>query len=129
MAEIESDRTQPAHWPLLDTLDRLPLPATSTWPQGVFDVEVFRRAGTSLSLFAPMLADFQTPHERDELYIVVSGSGELQLDGQVFNAARGDALFVAAGTPHRFRRFSEDFACWVVFLAAPTVVQPLPEAA
>jgi hypothetical protein len=26
-----------------------------------------------------------------------------------------DALFVAAGTEHRFEDFSEDFATWVVF--------------
>jgi uncharacterized protein YjlB len=36
----------------------------------------------------------------------------------VLAAEQGDALFVAAGTPHRFHRFSEDFATWVVFFPA-----------
>jgi quercetin dioxygenase-like cupin family protein len=27
----------------------------------------------------------------------------------------GDALFVAAGRPHRFENFSDDFVVWVVF--------------
>jgi mannose-6-phosphate isomerase-like protein (cupin superfamily) len=106
------------HWSLLGTLERLPLPASSKWPHGVCDVEVFRRTGISLSVFAPILTDFQTPHEQDEIYIVVSGRGELHLDDKVLMAERGDALFVAAGTPHRFQRTSVDFACWVIFFPA-----------
>ncbi|MEP7098721.1 MAG: cupin domain-containing protein [Dokdonella sp.] len=111
-------RVPATRWSLLDTLDRLPMPATLKWLHGVFDVEVFRQAGISLSLFAPMLADFQTPHEQDEIYIVVSGRSELHLGDKVLMTERGDALFVAADTPHRFQRFSDDFACWVIFFPA-----------
>ncbi|WP_158883921.1 cupin domain-containing protein [Rhodanobacter sp. L36] len=107
-----------AHWSLLETLDRLPLPATVKWPNGVYDDEVMQRAGVSLSIFAPMISDFQTPHAQDEIYIVVSGNGDLQVDDKVLPATKGDAIFVAARTPHRFVRFSEDFATWVVFFPA-----------
>ncbi|MEP6899205.1 MAG: cupin domain-containing protein [Rhodanobacter sp.] len=116
-------RSTAEHWPLLETLDRLPQPSTAKWPHGVFDIEVFRKAGISLSVFAPMLTDFQTPHEQDEIYIVVNGSGELQLDGQLLMAEKGDALFVPAGARHRFRSFSDDFASWVIFF--PTTATPI----
>jgi mannose-6-phosphate isomerase-like protein (cupin superfamily) len=81
----------------------------------VSDVEVFRRGGISLSMFAPLRTDFQTPHEQDEIYIVASGHGELHVGDHVHDAGRGDALFVAAGVRHRFENFSEDFATWVIF--------------
>ena len=32
-----------------------------------------------------------------------------------FEAAAGDAFFVAAGVVHQFENFSEDFVTWVVF--------------
>lgn len=115
-------RSTSEHWPLLEMLDQLPLPASARWPHGVFDVEVLRQGGIRLSVFAPMVADFQTPHAQDEIYIVVSGHGELHLHDNVYFAEKGDALFVAAGTPHRFQRFSEDFATWIVSM--PRADQP-----
>lgn len=83
-----------------------------------------------LRWFAPQAHDPQTPHDRDELYIVASGTGvfmraveaepfddvALPLRGEdrvVFGP--GDALFVPAGAVHRFEEFSADFAAWVVF--------------
>jgi mannose-6-phosphate isomerase-like protein (cupin superfamily) len=68
----------------------------------------------SLEIFAPKETDFQTPHEQDEIYIVVSGSGEFTADGQTCAFARGDALFVPAGTEHRFTRFTTDLVTWVI---------------
>jgi quercetin dioxygenase-like cupin family protein len=37
------------------------------------------------------------------------------IDGTEHEFAPGDAFFVPAGVPHRFTRFSEGFATWVVF--------------
>jgi len=109
-----------AHWPFDETFASLPLPATAKWPHGVFDIEIFARAGTSLELFAPRGEDRQTPHVQDEFYIVVSGHAELHVrdaDGnvRVLPARPGDALHVAAGVEHRFHAISGDFAAWVVF--------------
>ena len=79
---------------------------------------------------APKEHDPQTPHDRDELYIVVSGTGvfmravesspfddtSLPIQGEErVTFGPGDALFVAAGTVHRFEEFSDDFATWIVF--------------
>ncbi len=46
--------------------------------------------------------DRQKPHADDELYVVLEGSGVLDVDGERLDARTGDALFVAAGVPHRF---------------------------
>jgi mannose-6-phosphate isomerase-like protein (cupin superfamily) len=83
-----------------------------------------------LRWFTPKQLDSQTPHDRDELYIIVSGTGvfmraveslpfddtSLPIQGEErVRFGPGDALFVAAGTVHRFEEFSEDFATWIVF--------------
>ncbi len=83
-----------------------------------------------LRWFAPKEHDPQTAHDRDELYVIVSGTGvfmraveslpfddtSLPLQGEErVRFGPGDALFVAAGTVHRFEEFSEDFATWVFF--------------
>ena len=83
-----------------------------------------------LRWFAPKQEDPQTPHDRDELYIIVSGTGvftravenlpfddtSLPLQGEErVRFGPGDALFVAAGTVHRFEEFSDDFATWIIF--------------
>lgn len=66
-------------------------------------------------MYAPRGTDPQTPHVRDEVYFVVSGSGEFVVAGERAPFAAGDALFVGAGIEHRFENFTGDFAAWVVF--------------
>lgn len=98
-----------------DALARLPLPATEKWLLGVWDTNVIRHGTMSVSIFAPRGTDFQTPHSQDELYFIISGTGEFMMDGETTTFAPGDVLFVAAHVPHRFIEFSPDFVCWVVF--------------
>ncbi len=57
----------------------------------------------------------QTPHQRDEFYIVAAGTGHYRVEGTVTPVAAGDLLFAAAHIPHGFEDFSDDFAIWVVF--------------
>lgn len=68
-----------------------------------------------LGYYKPDGVDEQSPHDRDEVYIVSSGSGYFVVgeDRQPF--AAGDALFVAAFAVHRFEEFTADFAAWVIF--------------
>ena len=49
----------------------LPLPATTAWPEGVWDKTVFEHGTLSLIVFAPHGRDYQTTHKQDELYIVM----------------------------------------------------------
>ena len=100
---------------LSDTLTGLPLPPTEKWPGGVWDVEAFRHGTMSLVLFTPEGADHQTPHGQDELYVVVEGSGVLEVAGEPFPFAVGDALFVPAGREHRFVEFTPGLKVWAVF--------------
>lgn len=98
-----------------EALAQLPQPKTEKWPLGVWDAEMLAHGTMSLAVFAPKETDFQTPHEQDEIYIVVSGSGEFTADGETYAFGPGDALFVAAGVEHRFTRFTSDFVTWVIF--------------
>jgi mannose-6-phosphate isomerase-like protein (cupin superfamily) len=81
---------------------------------------VAHRHGTMmLGIYAPRGPDIQTPHEQDELYIVATGSGVLNRNGERRAVAVSDVLFVEAGAPHRFEDLSEDFSAWVIFWGPP----------
>ena len=108
----------PMHVALAAALDRLPLAPNAKWRHGVFDVEVFRKGGVSAAVFAPRIEDLQTPHDEDELYLIASGSGELDVDGDPVRFAPGDLIYVPAGVPHRFTGPLDELVAWVVFLPA-----------
>ena len=76
----------------------------------------FADGDTELGFYAPVGHDPQKPHDRDEFYLVVSGSGIFFHDGKRTPFEPGDALFVATGVEHHFEEFSDDFATWVVFV-------------
>jgi mannose-6-phosphate isomerase-like protein (cupin superfamily) len=68
-----------------------------------------------VEIYAPRRHDPQQPHTRDEVYVVIAGTG-IFVDGDVRRPfAVGDFLFVPAGCVHRFEQFSDDFATWVFF--------------
>ena len=72
--------------------------------------------GTLLvEIYAPRGSDPQQPHTRDELYIVVKGSGDFVNGDSRADFGPGDVLFVPAGVTHRFENFTADLAVWVVF--------------
>ena len=73
------------------------------------------RGSLVLELYAPRGVDPQQPHSQDELYFVVRGSGTFVRAGEVVRFGPGDALFAAAGVPHHFESFTDDFETWVVF--------------
>jgi mannose-6-phosphate isomerase-like protein (cupin superfamily) len=98
-----------AHLRAAAGLARLPGPAGERF------VGMFQHGSLLVELYAPRGHDPQTPHTRDELYVVASGSGTF-FDGTMRRPfAAGDLIFVAAGIPHRFEEFTDDFAAWVVF--------------
>jgi mannose-6-phosphate isomerase-like protein (cupin superfamily) len=79
-------------------------------------VRLLERPSCDVSLYKPAGVDSQKPHLRDELYVVASGSGSFEREGQTEEFGPGDVFFVAAGEDHRFKSFSSDFATWVIFL-------------
>lgn len=84
-------------------------------PEGQRSVEVLSHGTMAVKYYAPRGIDEQTPHTRDELYVVAWGSGTfVNRDGR-HSFSAGDVLFVRAGEPHRFEDFTDDFGTWVVF--------------
>lgn len=52
-------------------------------------------------LVAPQ-PDRQTPHAYDEVYVVLDGEGDIEIDGELRHVSKGEAVFVAAHADHRF---------------------------
>jgi mannose-6-phosphate isomerase-like protein (cupin superfamily) len=92
-----------------DSLARLP------GPTGERFVELFSHGTLSVELYAPRGNDPQSPHSRDEVYVVVTGSGWFRNGEARHRFGPGDMLFVPAHVTHRFEEFSDDLAVWVFF--------------
>jgi mannose-6-phosphate isomerase-like protein (cupin superfamily) len=90
-------------------LERLP------GPNGERFAELFGHGTLSIEIYAPRGRDPQTPHTRDEVYVVVQGSGTFRNGGERHPFGPGDVLFVAAEVEHRFEAFSDDLVVWVIF--------------
>ena len=58
--------------------------------------------------------DRQQPHEDDEIYVVLEGSGTLEVEGVPVELRAGHAVFVPAGAEHRFSGY-EQLSVLVVF--------------
>lgn len=76
---------------------------------------VLEHGTLELGYYKPEGIDVQDPHDRDEVYVVQSGSGYFVVENQRQRFDAGDALFVPAFVNHCFEDFSEDFATWVIF--------------
>jgi mannose-6-phosphate isomerase-like protein (cupin superfamily) len=84
-------------------------------PAGARSASLFRHGTLEVKLYAPRGTDPQTPHTRDEVYVVASGSGTFLNGTERHPFGPGDLLFVAAGVEHRFEQFTDDLAVWVMF--------------
>jgi mannose-6-phosphate isomerase-like protein (cupin superfamily) len=58
--------------------------------------------------------DRQQPHDDDEVYVVLEGSGTLEVEGEQVPLVEGDAVFVPAGAEHRFTGY-EGLSLLVLF--------------
>lgn len=80
--------------------------------------------------YRPDPAEDHLPHDRDELYFIVSGRARFRRGNEagafdeekygvfgqnLVDVAPGDVLFVPAGAVHRFEQATPDFAVWAVF--------------
>ncbi len=98
-----------AHLEVSEMLARLP------GPSGERFVEGFRHGSLTVELYAPRGRDPQSPHTRDEAYVVAQGRGVFW-DGRSRRPfGPGTFLFARAGQPHRFEDFTDDLAVWVLF--------------
>ena len=93
--------------------------ANGTAPLGLPAALMLERGTLKLYHYEPRGEDLQTPHEQDEIYVVVRGSGTFAMGESEDRLERmpfgpGDAIFVPAGTIHRFEDFTDDFGTWVM---------------
>jgi mannose-6-phosphate isomerase-like protein (cupin superfamily) len=58
--------------------------------------------------------DRQQPHHDDEVYVVLEGSGVLEIEGEAVDLREGHAVFVPAGAEHRFIGYEQP-AVLVIF--------------
>ena len=84
-------------------------------PAGERAVLVLQRGTLDIKLSIPTPPNRQTPHEQDELYVVIRGRGVLVHNGKREPFVSGDILFVAAGVEHHYTDFSNDLALWRMF--------------
>jgi mannose-6-phosphate isomerase-like protein (cupin superfamily) len=79
--------------------------------------EVLRVPALSLGLFAaaPGHDDVQSPHEVDEVYVVVAGRAVLEVDRVRPPVMTGSVAHVPPQVPHRFVDVTEDLRVVVVF--------------
>lgn len=82
---------------------------------GKLFLELFKHGSLSVEIYKPEKVDNQQPHERDEIYVVISGSGIFFCNEERISFSSGDFLFVPAHIEHRFENFSDDFITWVFF--------------
>jgi mannose-6-phosphate isomerase-like protein (cupin superfamily) len=89
--------------------------ARAKLPEGRRSAEILTHGSAEVRWYAPKGTDPQTPHDRDEIYIVASGRGMFVRGTERVPFQASDMLFVPAKMEHRFEDFSADFATWVVF--------------
>ena len=110
----EETRGQKAHIIVADALRKLEQAV------GTQSVLLFEHGTLQVKMYAPRGAngekiDPQTPHLRDELYVIAQGSGVF-FDGESRRGCQvGELLFAPAASEHRFEDFTDDFAVWVMF--------------
>lgn len=80
-------------------------------------LEFLRKASMSLGLYVlPAGAlDGQSPHEEDEAYVVIAGSGRFTAAEETREVVAGDVLFVAAGVQYHFHDIAEELRLIVLF--------------
>ena len=62
--------------------------------------------------------DRQQPHADDEVYVVLEGTGVLDVEGTTVDLREGHAVFVPAGADHRFSAY-EHLSVLVLFERRP----------
>jgi mannose-6-phosphate isomerase-like protein (cupin superfamily) len=77
---------------------------------------VHRSPGLELGVYVLVAPepDRQQPHDFDEVYVVLEGSGVLEVEGEQKALREGDAVFVPTGADHRFTAY-EQLALLVIF--------------
>ena len=82
--------------------------------------EFLRESSMSVGIYqlAAGAIDGQLPHTEDEMYVILQGSGQFQLEDENMEVKAGSILFVKAHATHRFHTITEDLTVMVIFSPA-----------
>jgi mannose-6-phosphate isomerase-like protein (cupin superfamily) len=80
-------------------------------------LEFIRVASMSVGLYVlPADAiDGQSPHDEDEVYVVLAGLSQFTSGNESRHVTEGDVIFVPAREPHHFHHITEELRLAVVF--------------
>ncbi len=81
---------------------------------GRLSKQVLNKSGLEVRWYRPPNPDMQAPHDRDEVYVVVTGHGEFVRVGTRIHFSPGDLLIAARGEEHRFENQTPDTALRVI---------------
>lgn len=83
-------------------------------------VERFRAADLSVGTYSIPAGgtDDQTPHQEDEIYVVIGGRAVLTTGSGAAEVTAGSVLYVPAGEEHAFTSIAEDLTLLVIFAPA-----------
>lgn len=70
---------------------------------------------TGLLVLQPGEEDTQTPHDSDEIYYIIKGSGYLKINKKDYPASQGKIFFVAKDIPHNFFGNNEELVVLYFF--------------
>jgi mannose-6-phosphate isomerase-like protein (cupin superfamily) len=81
---------------------------------------VHRSAGLELGVYVLVAPepDRQQPHDDDEVYVVLEGTGVLTVESQASPVGPGQAIFVPAHAEHQFTAY-EGLSVLVIFAKPP----------
>lgn len=87
---------------------------------GTESTESLRTDNVSLEMmrFEPGDEDTMHAHGEDEIYVVNSGTAELNVEGDVTPVSAGDVVHLEPGTDHRFQAFEDELVMTVVYAPA-----------
>ena len=53
-------------------------------------IELFKHGSLSVEIYKPAGSDLQTPHDRYEVYVIISGSGKFFYENKTIQFSKGD---------------------------------------
>jgi len=100
---VSEERPDPAALPTAQPFDIAGVQKRLAAGSGGYEV-VHRSPSVELGVYVLVAPepDRQQPHEDDEVYVVLEGTGVLEVEGEQVELREGHAVFVPAGAEHRF---------------------------
>ncbi len=78
-------------------------------------VNLFGHGTLQIDFYKSTKTDKQKPHNRDEIYVIISGTGYFTRGNEKYLFKPNEVIFVPANEEHRFEEFTDNFSAWVFF--------------